>query len=98
MKEEERLTKERSTVLARLCIVPPRDTLHTPELDADRSVRDLKVFRGMGLPLCHPGLLRENWLPAIMVVARSLSLLARFVTRAAAARQAPITASEETWR
>ena len=39
MKLAELLAKERLVVLARLSTVPPRDTLHTPELD--RSVLDL---------------------------------------------------------
>ena len=99
MKEAELLAKERFVVLARLSTVPPLDTLHTPELDADKWVLDLKDFKGMGLPLCQPGDLRENMRSAILMgVAWCFSLLARLVTRAAAARQAPATASVETWK
>ena len=97
VKEVELLEKVRAVVLARLSTVLPREKLQIPELEADRSARDLKALRGVKLPLCHPGDLREKELLACCCWSCLLSLLARLVTLAAAARQAPATASTATW-
>ena len=94
VKEVELLENVRAVELARLATDRPREKLQIPELEADKSVRDLNVLRGVKLPLCHPGVLREKKeLRSAAEESCLLSLLARLVTLAAAARQALATAS-----